>query len=97
MGREALGPVKTPIPSIGEFQGQEAAVGGLVSRGEWGEDRGFLEGRPVKGITFEIKIKKISNNKQTKNHTYIHTHKTTNQTTKQASKQASNQPTKKSR
>lgn len=27
-----------------------------------GEDRGFLEGKPVKGMTFEMPIKKISNN-----------------------------------
>jgi hypothetical protein len=33
MGEEALGPVKVICPSIGECQGQEAGVGGLVSRG----------------------------------------------------------------
>jgi hypothetical protein len=32
MGGEALGPVKALCPSIGECQGQEAGVGGLVSR-----------------------------------------------------------------
>jgi hypothetical protein len=32
MGGEALGPVKVLCPSVGEFQGQEAGVGGLVSR-----------------------------------------------------------------
>ena len=31
-GGEALGPVKVLCPSIGEWQGQEAGVGGLVSR-----------------------------------------------------------------
>jgi hypothetical protein len=30
---EALGPVKVQCPSIGECLGQEAGVGGLVSRG----------------------------------------------------------------
>ena len=33
MGGEALGLAKILCPSIGEFQGQEAGVGGLVSRG----------------------------------------------------------------
>ena len=32
MGGEALGPVKALCPSVGECQGQEAGVGGLVSR-----------------------------------------------------------------
>jgi hypothetical protein len=34
-------------------QGQEAEVGGLGSR-ERGEDRGFLERKLGKGITFEM-------------------------------------------
>jgi hypothetical protein len=33
MGGEALGPVKAPCPSVGECEGREAGVGGLVSRG----------------------------------------------------------------
>jgi hypothetical protein len=33
MGGEALDPVKVLCLSIGEFQGQEAGVGGLGSRG----------------------------------------------------------------
>ena len=37
-----------------ECQDREAGVGGLVSRGEWVWDRGFLEGKPGKGITFEM-------------------------------------------
>jgi hypothetical protein len=52
--------VKALCPSIGECQVQEwewvdwrAGVGG--------EDRGFLEGKLGKGITFEMQIKKISN------------------------------------
>jgi hypothetical protein len=32
-------------------------------RGGWGWDREFLKGRPRKGKTFEIQIKKISNPK----------------------------------
>jgi hypothetical protein len=33
MGGEALGPVKALCPTVGECQGQEVGVGGLVSRG----------------------------------------------------------------
>ena len=33
MGGEAFGPVKVLCPSIGDCQGQEVGVGGLVSRG----------------------------------------------------------------
>jgi hypothetical protein len=54
MGAEALGPVKVLCPSIGEWQGQEVGVGGLGSRWRWGGDRGFLEGKLGKGITFEM-------------------------------------------
>jgi hypothetical protein len=39
MGGEALGPVKALCPSVGEYQGQKAGVGRLVSRG-----RGFWRG-----------------------------------------------------
>jgi hypothetical protein len=43
MGGEALGLVKVLCSSIGEWQGQEA-----------GGDRGFLERKLGKGITFEM-------------------------------------------
>jgi hypothetical protein len=33
MGGEALCPMKALCPSVGEFQGQEAGVGGLVRKG----------------------------------------------------------------
>jgi hypothetical protein len=66
MRGEALGPVRALSPSTGECQGQEAGVGGLVSRGEGGRDRGFLEGKIGKGITFEMEIKKIDNKKKEK-------------------------------
>ena len=33
MEEEALGPVKVLCPRVGEYQGQEAEVGGLVSKG----------------------------------------------------------------
>jgi hypothetical protein len=63
MGGTALGPMKALCPSVGEYQGQEAGVGGLVSRG-WEEGiRSFQRG-PGKGITFEMYIKKISNKKK---------------------------------
>jgi hypothetical protein len=54
MGGEALGPVKALCPSIGECQGQEVEVGGLVSKGMGGRDNEFSEGKPEKGITFEM-------------------------------------------
>ena len=44
MGGEALDPVKSLCPSLGVCQGQEARVGGLLSRGEGGGDRGFQRG-----------------------------------------------------
>jgi hypothetical protein len=53
MGGEVLGPVKVLCLSIGGFQGQEAGVGGLVSRGG-GRGYGFSEGKLGKGITFEM-------------------------------------------
>jgi hypothetical protein len=52
MGGEALGPVKVLGPSIGECQGQEVGVGGLVSRGVG--IGGFWGRKPGKGITSEI-------------------------------------------
>jgi hypothetical protein len=56
MGGEALGPVKVLCPSIGECQGQEAGVVGLVSTG-WGEGTGGLGKKPGKRLTFEMYIK----------------------------------------
>ena len=53
IGGEALGSVKVLCPSIGEYQGQEVGMGVLVSRAG-GRDRGFSEGKPRKGITFEM-------------------------------------------
>jgi hypothetical protein len=53
MGGEAFCPVKAVCPSVGECQGQEAGVGGLVSRGRGeGVGGGFLppQGKPGKGI-----------------------------------------------
>jgi hypothetical protein len=42
MGGEALGRVKALYTSVGECQGQEAAVGGLVSRGRRERGRVFF-------------------------------------------------------
>jgi hypothetical protein len=53
MGGEALGPEKTQCPSVGECQDREVGVGGLVNR-EKGMNRGFSEGKPGKGKTFEM-------------------------------------------
>jgi hypothetical protein len=53
MGGEALGPVKVLFPIVGEFQGQEAGVGGLVSRAS-GRGWQFLEGKLGKRTTFEM-------------------------------------------
>jgi hypothetical protein len=53
MGGEALGPVMFPCSSIGECQGQEARVGGLVNR-ERRERMGDFQGKLRKEITFEI-------------------------------------------
>ena len=56
MGGEALGPMKALCLRVGECQGQEAGVGGLVSSGRV-EGIGigcFSEGKPGKGITFEM-------------------------------------------
>ena len=46
--KEALGPVKVLCPIRGECQGQEAGVGGLVSR-ERGEGIGVFGGETNKG------------------------------------------------
>jgi hypothetical protein len=48
MGGEFLGPVKALCPSVGECQGQEAGVGGLVRRGS-GEGKGVFRGETRKG------------------------------------------------
>ena len=56
MGGEALGPVKSRCPSVGECQGQEEGVSRLVSRGKGRGDREkrFSERKPRKRITLEM-------------------------------------------
>jgi hypothetical protein len=56
MGGEALCPMKTLCLPVGECQGQEAGVGrsGWIGRGEEVGGGCFLEGKPGKGITFEM-------------------------------------------
>jgi hypothetical protein len=62
MGEKALGPEKAQCPSVGECQDRAVGVDGLVIREEeW--YRELMEGKAGKGITFEIKIKRISNKK----------------------------------
>jgi hypothetical protein len=51
---EPLGSVKALCPSIGECQGQEVGMGGLVSRGREEGIRGDFGGRPGRGTTFEM-------------------------------------------
>jgi len=59
IGGEALGPVKAPFTSVGEYQGDEVGVGGrgstLIEAGGGGGDRGCAGGggKLGKGITFE--------------------------------------------
>ena len=53
-GGEAFGPMRVQCTSIGEWQGQEAGVGGLVSKERREKHRVLLEGKPGKGITFEM-------------------------------------------
>jgi hypothetical protein len=49
-GRRGLGPVRAVFHSVVECQGQETEVGEY-----WvGRDRWFSEGKPGKGITFEM-------------------------------------------
>jgi hypothetical protein len=58
VGGEALGPGKSLCPSVGKCQDREAGVGGwvstLIGAGGGKMDRGFPEGKPGKGITFEM-------------------------------------------
>ena len=44
--------MKVLYPSVGECQGQDVGVGGLVRGG--GRHKGFLEGKPGKVIAFEM-------------------------------------------
>ena len=55
VGGEALGPVKALCPSVGQYQGQEAGVGKLMSR--WrGEGIGsFHRGNQGKGYHLKCK------------------------------------------
>jgi hypothetical protein len=54
MGRETLGPVKILCLSVGQCQGQEAGVSGLLGGESGGRDRRFSEEKPGKEITFEM-------------------------------------------
>jgi hypothetical protein len=50
------------MPQFRGMPGPGSGNGWVGERGR-GEDRGFLEGKLGKGITFEMQIKKISNKK----------------------------------
>ena len=54
MEGEALHSVKAGCPRVKECQDREAGVGGLVSSGEGRWGRGFPEGKPEMGITYEM-------------------------------------------
>jgi len=67
MGGDALGPAKAepPLPpTVGECHGSEAGrgvveEGDTLIEGGGGWDRGLMDRKPVKGITFEMYIKNI--------------------------------------
>jgi hypothetical protein len=54
MGGEALGPVKVLCLSVGECHGQEGGSEWVGEQEEEGGDRGVLEGKLGKGITFKM-------------------------------------------
>ena len=49
MEGEVIGPMKALCPSVGECQGQEEGVGGLVSRGRGEGIEGFQRGKQERG------------------------------------------------
>jgi hypothetical protein len=49
MGGETLGPVKALCPSVGECQGQELGVGGMMSRGSGEGIVDFQRGNQERG------------------------------------------------
>jgi hypothetical protein len=55
MGGESLGPMKALCHSVGECQGQEAGVGGLVSRGSQEGGGGFQRGNQERGKHLKCK------------------------------------------
>jgi hypothetical protein len=55
MGGKSLGPVKVLCPSIGECQGQEAGVSGLVSRRRGRGIGGFQRGNQERGYYLKCK------------------------------------------
>jgi hypothetical protein len=52
MGGEALGPLKVLMPQYRGMPGPGNRSGWVAGGG--GRDRAFLEGKPKKGITFEM-------------------------------------------
>jgi hypothetical protein len=62
---EALGPVTTQCPIVGECHDVEVGWWGstLIEAGGGEGDRGLVEEKMGKGITFKIPIHKITNKK----------------------------------
>jgi hypothetical protein len=53
-GGEVLGPVKGSMPQCRGMSGSGSRHGWVGEQGERGEDRGVSEGKPGRGITFEM-------------------------------------------
>jgi hypothetical protein len=66
MGGEALVPVKSHCSSVGEFQDREVGNVWVGKQVEGDQIGGFLEGKPGKGIIFEMYIFKKSNKNKKK-------------------------------
>jgi hypothetical protein len=59
--RRGLWSCEGSMPQCRGMSGQGSRSGYVSEQGEGGWNRGFSEGKPGKGITFEMYIKKISN------------------------------------
>jgi hypothetical protein len=59
MGGEALGPEKAQCPSVGECQGGETGVGGLVSKGRGDGIGGFQRGNQERGQHLKVNKENI--------------------------------------
>jgi hypothetical protein len=64
MGGEALDPVKTLWPQCRVMPGPGSRSGWVGEQRVGAGDRGFVEGKPGKEITFEMYIRRISNKKE---------------------------------
>ena len=55
------------MPQCRGIPGPGSGSGWVGEQGEWGGDKGFSDGKPGKGTTFEMQIKKISNKNNNNN------------------------------